>query len=145
MTIIFRYVHIPRPDKTLRKAPFIPIYVKNKFGKLMQVIALLDSGVDVTVVPKELAELIGLKEDSYYGHTAGIGGEVKVRNSTIKFTVKNEHEHHTLSIPALVLQDVDSDVPLLLGRNGFFENFHVTFRQNEEKIILKKIDFVKKY
>ena len=36
MAIIFRYEHIPRPDGTLRKAPFIPIHVKDKIGKSLK-------------------------------------------------------------------------------------------------------------
>jgi len=32
-----------------------------------------------------------------------------------------------------------------LGRHGFFEQFNITFKQNEEKIVLKKISPKKVY
>ena len=145
MPIIFRYVHVPREDGTLRHAPFIPIYASNRFGKAMQIIALIDSGADNTVIPKDLAEVLGLRETDSEDETGGIGGKVKVRSTKLDFKIKGGLENYSLSVPALVLQDQNSDVPLLLGRNGFFEHFHITFKQNEEKIVLKKIQPEKKY
>ena len=139
MSIIFRYVHVPRPDGTLRHAPFIPVFVKNKFDKTMEVVALLDSGADETIIPKDLADILGLKEHETDTETAGVGGKVKVKKSVLSFRIKGSREIYSLNVPCLILQDPDSDVPLLLGRHGFFEHFHITFKQNEEKIVLKKI------
>lgn len=139
MSIIFRYIHVPRKDGSLRHAPFIPILVTNKFDRTMQVVALLDSGADTTVVPKDLAEVLGLKEAELDSETGGIGGAVKVRKSRLTFRIKGNRESYSLDVPVLVLQDPNADVPLLLGRYGFFEHFHITFRQNEEKIALKRI------
>lgn len=145
MSIIFRYAHVPRQDGTLRKAPFIPIQITNKFGRSMQVVALLDSGADTTVVPKDLAELLGLKEELTETETGGIGGKVSVKKSKLRFIVNGRRESYSLEVPVLVLQDPDADVPLLLGRHSFFEYFHITFKQNEEKIVLKKMDREKGY
>ncbi len=137
MAIILRYVHVQRPDGTLRKAPFIPIHVTDRDGKQLVVNGLIDSGADNTVVPKELAELLGLSEKREL-ETAGIGGKVKVKEAKMTITVVGAREKYSFNVPVLVMQESGS-VPLLLGRNGFFENFHVTFRQDEEKIMLKKI------
>ena len=139
MSIIFRYVHVPRPDGTLRRAPFIPVHITNKFGKSMEVVALLDSGADDTVIPKDLAEVLGSKEAEETTETGGVGGNVKVKKTRLRFKVKGTRESYSLDVPALVLQDRNADVPLLLGRHGFFENFHITFKQDQEKIVLKKI------
>jgi len=81
MPIIYRYGHVPRKDGTLRHAPFIPIVVKNKFGQAMKVIGLVDSGADNTVVPKDLADLLGIKGDSTTTEIGGIGGKVNVKRS----------------------------------------------------------------
>jgi len=145
MSIIFRYVHVPRRDGTLRHAPFIPLLITNKFGRTMKIIALLDSGADTTVIPKDLAEVIGLKEKKTDSETGGIGGKVKVKESKLRFRIAGNRESYSLEVPALVLQDADADVPLLLGRHGFFEQFNITFKQNEEKIVLKKISPKKVY
>lgn len=138
MAIIFRYEHIPREDGTLRKAPFIPIFAHDENNRLVQIIALIDSGADNIVMPKELAEILGLKLGEEI-ETAGIGGKTKVRRTKLSFTVKKGREAYQIIASALVLMDDNIDVPLILGRNGFFEEFDITFRQSEEKIILKKI------
>ncbi|MFH1589723.1 MAG: hypothetical protein ABIB43_04115 [archaeon] len=82
MTIVFRYIHIQRPDGTLKKAPYIPVYLRNKDGKLIKVAGLLDSGADNTIVPEDLAIILGLKEEeSSASITKGIGGDVKTTSS----------------------------------------------------------------
>lgn len=139
MTITFRYVHLRRPDNTLQKAPWIPIFLHDKEGKLIRWYALVDSGADTSVVPKEVADLLGLVETDSEIETGGIGGKTKVKESKLTFTIKDSRETHQMTIPVLVLQDPKSKVPLLLGRNGFFEKFHISFKQDEEKIIFKKV------
>jgi len=111
----------------------------------MKVVALLDSGADTTVIPKDLAEILGIKEKPPDSETGGIGGKVKVNESRFRFKLQGNRESYSLDVPALVLQDPDADVPLLLGRHGFFENFHIIIKQNEEKIVLKKINPKKNY
>ena len=146
MAIIFRYVHIPRPDGTLRAAPFIPLTLRDSSDKQLRVIALLDSGADETVIPKDLAEVLGLKEQGDETDTGGIGGKVKVKKTRLSLRIGvGQRECYNLSIPALILQDKNQDVPLLLGRHGFFEHFHITFKQDEEKIVLTKINPRKVY
>jgi hypothetical protein len=69
--------------------------------------------------------------------TGGIGGSVKVRKSKLNVIVKGRRESYPLNLDVLVLQN-KSPIPLIFGRNGFFEKFHITFKQDEEKIVLKK-------
>ncbi|MBI4451625.1 retropepsin-like domain-containing protein [Candidatus Woesearchaeota archaeon] len=138
MAIILRYVHVPRSDGTLVKAPFIPVFVRDSRDKLLQVAALLDSGADNTVVPRDLATVLGLKEDEHLD-TGGIGGKVKVRRSKLQITLRGSREYYMLQLPVLVMQDKSEDVPLILGRNGFFEQFDITFRQRNEQIVLKRL------
>ncbi|MBW2986296.1 retroviral-like aspartic protease family protein [Candidatus Woesearchaeota archaeon] len=144
MAITFRYVHVPRQDGSLRKAPYIYIYARTKEGRLIKVVALLDTGADTTVVPKDLAELLGLTE-GIEQDTGGIGGNTKVKQSRMQFVIKGQHETHQITVPVLILQNRKADVPLLLGRSGFFENFNITIRQNEEKITLKKVQSKKQF
>ncbi|HLD43780.1 MAG TPA: aspartyl protease family protein [Candidatus Nanoarchaeia archaeon] len=140
MPIIYRYIHVPRKDGTLRHAPFIPVIVRNKFEQVMKVVGLVDSGADTTVVPRDLADLLGMKENAASTETGGIGGKVKVKRSRLRFMLEGNRERYSLDVPALILQDNDNDVPLLLGRHGFFEHFHITFKQDEQKVVLKRIN-----
>ena len=138
MSITFKYVHVQRLDKTLWRAPFIPVHIHDANGRTIIVNALIDSGADTTVIPSDLAELLGLKQTEEL-ETGGIGGKVKVKKTKLNFILKGEHERHSLLVPALVLQDANNSTPLLLGRNGFFEHFHITFKQDKEQMVLKKI------
>jgi len=139
MSIIFKYVKVPRPDGTLRNAPYIPVWIRTKTGKLIDIAALIDSGADTTVIPKDLALLLGLKESRVESETGGIGGKVKVRESKLAFRIKGKRESYSLDVPVLVLQDNSIDVPLILGRHGFFEHFEITFKQVQGRIVLKKL------
>lgn len=139
MAITFRYANVPRPDGTLRHAPYVPIYIQDKKGKQIRIVSLIDSGADDTVVPKDLAILLGLSEKGNETETAGIGGRVRVKESRLSLSVRGEHEQYSFEIPVLILQDENINVPLLLGRHGFFEHFHITFKQDQQKIVLKKI------
>ena len=78
----------------------------------MRVIALLDSGADTTVVPKDLAEVLGLHEMEQ-SETGGIGGNVKVTKSRLQFKIQGNRESYPLDVPVLILQNPDADVPLL--------------------------------
>lgn len=144
MAIIFRYAKVPRPDGSLRNAPFIPITLRTHAGKHLNMIALVDSGADTTVIPSDLAELMGLKLSSTYEDTGGIGGLVRAKRSRMSFIIKKGREKHSLYVPVLVLEP-KSDIPVILGRHGFFEKFHITFKQDQEKISFKKIQPKKDY
>src|SRR3989338_8384925 len=88
MPIIYRYIHVPRKDGTLRHAPFIPVIVRNKFEQVMKVVGLVDSGADTTVVPRDLADLLGMKENAASTETGGIGGKVKVKRSRLHYNLQ---------------------------------------------------------
>jgi hypothetical protein len=140
MAIIFKYENTSNNKGVLHHSPCIPIYIKDSKGKLYRFIALVDSGADTTIVPKDFAQMLGLKESPYEDYTAGIGGKVNVRSSNLTYVVKGPRERYTINAPCLVLQDLNSSIPIILGRNSFFEHFHVTFRQDQKKIVLKKIN-----
>ena len=138
MAIVFRYRNMRRIDGTLHAAPFIPVRTYSPAEDTWFLFDfLIDSGADATIITKQVADVLGLEEHEIpTGRTSGIGGEVRVKGTRLTVIVTGAHQHHTLDIDALVLQD-PSDIPCLLGRNGFFERFDITFRQADKKITLK--------
>lgn len=136
MAIIFRYARVQRDDAALSRAPFIPVFAHAADGRRICTPALVDSGADGTVLPLRLAEMLGvtLGEET---ETGGIGGFVKARKASLALTLRGGRESYNLRIPALVMLDSRMNIPLILGRNGFFERFGITFRQREEKLVLK--------
>ncbi|MCK5616059.1 retroviral-like aspartic protease [Candidatus Pacearchaeota archaeon] len=102
----------------------------------MNVIALVDSGADCSVIPMGLAEILdldltGQKQDSF-----GFGGKMECVESHVQISLKQNHEKHEFKIPILVSSD--DSCPIILGRNKFFDKFKITFDSKHQKLILKK-------
>ena len=98
---------------------------------------MLDSGADISAIPKSIAELLGLNLDTKITSAYGIGGRVKSVESSVKVIVQKRHERYSFNLPVKVVLD-EYDFPILLGRLGFFDKFVITFDQENERVLLKK-------
>ena len=139
MTITFKYKVIER-QKPLNpiKCPIIPLTLKGRIS--MDYIGLLDSGADVSVIDKSIAELMGIDLSGKEDESKGVGGAVKTIESKIKIEFSKGHEKYDFEMPVLVLCDDDELGMLLLGRRGFFDKFIVTFDEQNQKFKLKGKD-----
>ncbi|MEK6974546.1 MAG: hypothetical protein AABW41_04905 [Nanoarchaeota archaeon] len=134
MTISFKYKTVKRPDGTEVKTPSIPILLSAK--EKFETIALLDSGADISAIPKSIAEILGLNLSSKTSYAYGIGGKVESVETNMNITVEKGHEKYIFYIPVKVILG-DYDFPILLGRAGFFDKFIISFDQANEKVSLK--------
>ncbi|MFA5060692.1 MAG: retropepsin-like aspartic protease [Candidatus Pacearchaeota archaeon] len=137
MAISFKYKRVRRAEGVERKLPYIPVFFKKGFSWI-QTMALLDSGADVSVMPKDFAELLGLEFVGEEEKANGIGGEVRVINSKTEVMIKKGHESYEFSMPVQVVLD-DTKAPVIIGREGFFDEFVIEFNHSLEKIKLKRI------
>ena len=85
MTISFRYKSVKRPDGTIVKTPSIPLTIIGR--ETFETIGLLDSGADISAIPKSIAELLGLNLEGEISFAYGIGGKVKSIESSMKILV----------------------------------------------------------
>lgn len=138
MVMTFKYKLTKRPDGSTVKTPSIPLLIAGK-NDTFQVIALLDSGADVSVIPKDMAELLGMNLNKESHESFGIGGAVNSISTNMSIIVEKGHERYSLNIPVLVILD-EYSFPPLLGRDGFFDYFIVTFEQRNQRISLKKFN-----
>ena len=134
--MVYHYKTLPGKKGSNVKTPSIPIYFKGNSSLRMNVIALVDSGADCSVIPKGLAEILNLgltgpKQDSF-----GFGGKIECVESHIQILLSQNHEKHEFKIPVLVSSD--DSCPIILGRNKFFNKFKITFDSKHQKLILKK-------
>jgi len=136
MTLSFKYKTVNRPDGSESRTPSVPITLigKTRFDS----IALLDSGADISAIPKDIAEILGLDINGPHDFAFGIGGKVESVDSKINISIEKGHEHYNLTIPVKVILG-DYNFPILLGREGFFDEFVVSFHQKEQKVSLKKV------
>jgi len=137
MSMTFKYKTIKRPDGTESRTPSIPLTLIGSPSKF-DFIALIDSGADISAIPREIAELLGLNLDGEIQQAFGIGGKVDSIESNMTIIIEKGHEHYLLEIPVKVILG-DYDFPILLGRAGFFDEFIISFNQKQQKILLKKI------
>ncbi len=136
MTLNFRYKRVQRPNGIEVKTPSIPLTLRGNGGKY-DFIALLDSGADMSAIPRAVAELLGIPLDGEKEEALGIGGVVSAVHTTIHIEFGKAHERYAFTIPVKVILS-DQDFPILLGRAGFFDQFSITFQQREERVMLKK-------
>ncbi len=136
MTLTYKYKLIEnRPIAEKTKTPLIPITIKGKIA--IDTTAIPDSGADITAIPKSLAEAIGLDLSAKQEPCIGIGGSVKSIPSKMRIKLGNAHENYSFMIPVKVILD-KYEFPVLLGREGFFDEFIVTFDENKQKVQLKR-------
>ena len=136
MTISFKYKEVKRPDGTKVKAPAIPVTLIGK--TIFDVIAIIDSGADVTAISKSIADLLEIDLSAPAEKAHGIGGTIDVIPSKCSIRVEKGHEKYQFDIPIKVIVN-ESNLPVLLGRAGFFDNFEVTMNQKQNRISLKKL------
>lgn len=134
MTISFKYKTVKRPTGNEVKTPSIPIFLSGK--DKIDTIALLDSGADISAMPKDMAEILGLDLSGKRSSAYGIGGKTETVDTTVGITIKKGHEKYSFTMPIKVILG-EYDFPVLLGRVGFFEKFIISFNQVDEKVSLK--------
>lgn len=140
MTLSFNYHKLPNKKGVDTKTPTIPINLKGKSETSINVYALIDSGADVSIIPKALAEFLNLDLSGETSISHGIAGEIKVKESKMKVTLKKSHEEvYSYIIPVQVIL-TGEEPPIILGRRGFFNKFIISIDENNQKIKLKKVN-----
>jgi len=138
MTLVFKYKKIERPAPyQSTNAPAIPVTFIGPQARV-EVIGLLDSGADFSFIPKDLANVLGLKETNQSEDIGGISGNIKARKSRLIVSIGKGRERYTFPMYVYVAEEqTANDFPILIGREGFFEKFKVTFAEAERKIYIK--------
>jgi predicted aspartyl protease len=134
----FKYKALPRKDGPPRKTPTIPLTFLGP-DDAIDIVAILDSGADISVLPLEIGEQLGLSLTKGKGPCAGIGGEVETSEDHVRVKITQGHENYNFEIPVKVVLDRKCNIPVLIGREGFFEEFEITFDERRERISLKKV------
>lgn len=114
----------------------IPVFLFTKLG-YQPVAFLLDTGADFTMLPKHLAEWVGVNLNSCpQDRSFGIEGNKGIKVWLAKIQVKICR--HELEIRCL-FSDNDA-CPYLLGRADIFSHFNILFDNANKKIRLTKIN-----
>lgn len=100
--------------------------------------ALIDSGADMSVLPLEMAEQLSLNLARSVNPCRGIGGETNSAEDTVRVRLTDGREVHDFEMPVKIPLDARWDIPPLLGRQGFFTEFAITFNERRNLITLER-------
>lgn len=108
----------------------------------MDFLALLDSGTDISMIPRAIADSVGIDYAEKSNETVvGFDEEpfpcADCKINLIFKSQNSDKEEHLDKLPALVmLTDIENEI--ILGCEGIFDNFKITF-QYRNKIIMERI------
>jgi hypothetical protein len=106
--------------------PKIPIKIFSN-SEVLDLEVLVDSGADITLIPKTLGETLNLKRTNLR-YIGGVGGRMGYYLNDLKVEIAGKK----VTIP--VAWSTQDTVPILLGRAGVFEKFKFCF-DDKNKII----------
>jgi|SRR3989338_3129202 len=132
MTLGYRFKKFKLESGTYTKRPIVDIILKNN-DKYLEFGAILDSGSDLTTIPKSVADYLGLEEDGKEIDMVGYKGIGKIKESklTIIFKGKEQRQNEVLnSIPVAIMQDPEEE-DVIIGTIGVFENFKILFNDTK--------------
>ena len=141
MTLSYRY-HQVNTKGHPRRRPMINVTLSNG-SNIFKTMALLDSGADVSAISSDIAELIGLDIDGPRDVSRGVAGIIESVERKVNISFGSDHEMYKFTVPVKILfideSESSSFVPLL-GRDGFFSEFKISFDEANSKFSLKKND-----
>ncbi|GBE20546.1 MAG TPA: hypothetical protein ENG87_02415 [Candidatus Pacearchaeota archaeon] len=137
MGFSFKYKSVKLKTGDIIHRPMIPLTIRGKDS--LDIIAILDSGSDMTIIPKEIAEFIDI-EYIGFNEISGISGiPVKAKQGKVMMSFGKGREIYDFWMPVLVPTEKEN-IPIVIGRLGFFDQFKITFSESEKKIGFKKIN-----
>lgn len=134
----FNYKSVRRPNGGFVKCPMVPVTITGNSAMRIEFMALLDSGADLSVIPKDVAELLNLDIHKETSKSKGIGGDVNVINTNLLVNISKGHESYNINLPVQIILN-NENIPVILGRAGFFDEFDILFDQKNQRVSLKKI------
>lgn len=152
--LIFKYKGVPRWDEKgvpyLVKKPVIEVTfrrfseLKDENNREIRMLALVDSGADVSFIPLEIAQTLRLDVDQSEARILTIAGIAKVFQTKVHVEIprKGKLPVDIGMIHADVMPHETGDrMPeyVILGRKDFFEKFEVTINETAQTIILRDI------
>ncbi|MDI6860265.1 MAG: hypothetical protein QMC85_07205 [Methanocellales archaeon] len=106
--------------------PIVEFEIETKIGWI-SVLGYIDSGADVTLLPRSFISPLGIKVEEEIKEVRGIGeGKVPIIIKQVKMKLGNKNFDAKVAI-ALI-----EDIPYILGREDVFDQFKICFDQRKK-------------
>jgi len=132
MALSYRFKKFRLEDGTYTKRPIVDIILKNS-DKYLEFGAILDSGSDLTTIPKSVADYLDLKVKNEEIEMVGYKGTGKVKQGkvTIIFKGKVQRQEEALhNVTVAIMQDSEEE-DVIIGTTGIFEHFKIIFNDTK--------------
>lgn len=111
-------------------------------GQSMRTDALLDSGATVTYIPIEIMDMLGVQFPGTFdsADSVGAGGQFdsyRVSIDRMDILKNQDHLFQFENLKVLVPKSPDAIPYTILGRDSIFHHFDITFREREQKVVLR--------
>jgi hypothetical protein len=116
--------------------PIAQLEIRTEESDWFQVIMYIDSGADISLVPRNFGALLGLDLTKNLGQIRGIG-EAIVPLSLQDVTLRVENHEVKVKIAVALIDEV----PYVLGRYDFFKLFKISFQEYDCKVVIDKIRY----
>lgn len=114
--------------------PVAQLEIKSEKSDWFPLIMYIDSGADISLVPRNFGSLLGLDLTKNLGQIRGIGEAiVPLSLQDVKLRIE-KHEIKVKIAVALI-----NEVPYVLGRYDFFKLFKISFQEYDNKVVIEKV------
>ncbi|MGA2387288.1 MAG: hypothetical protein ABSG33_12245 [Candidatus Bathyarchaeia archaeon] len=113
--------------------PIAQLEIKSEKSDWYPVIMYVDSGADISLVPRNFGLLLGLDLTQNLGQIRGIG-EAIVPLSLQDIILRIEEQEMQVRIAVALI----NEVPYVLGRYDFFKLFNISFQECKSKVVIEK-------
>jgi len=115
------------PDEREKRLPVLDVFLRAGSGSFVREVFVVDSGADVSMGPRRLCELVGLRWEE--GELTEVRGIAQREECVVPATIHMldifiREAACQLTIPFCF---AEGDAPLLIGREGFLDAFRVSF------------------
>ncbi|MCK4589356.1 MAG: hypothetical protein KAT77_02860 [Nanoarchaeota archaeon] len=148
MVLTYRFKKEKLENGRYAVRPRILVVLKGKNSSI-EIPALIDSGCDTTVIPEGIAKATGIDMEGEKGKLFAFRESSEVISSKANFTFLGKLPRDSVNvdhIPVLITlskKRVEEEGEIVLGVEGVFDIFDITFKKSQNKIILKKSSKVK--
>jgi hypothetical protein len=113
-------------DGRFTKRPIVEVAI-SRGQQRRTFLALIDSGADHIIMPAAIAEVFGIERHQGPNRPVmGVSME-PIEGFVGQLTLHIAHQEEPFDAPVVF---VDTDVPVLLGREGFFDRYRIKFEQD---------------
>ena len=142
MGLLYKFKKEQLEDGRFVSRPRIPVILHGETS--IEVVALIDSGCDITVIPEDLAKAVGLNlkgtESTLYGFRES--NKVIQSKASLTFMGKEKRQNIKVQIPILIVESKEGfseDAGIVLGVEGVFDKFNINFKKAKNQIILSPV------